>query len=812
MKISLNWLQDFVDVQDFMARPEQLADVLTKAGLEVEEITNLAKDFEFVFTGVILEKAKHPNADKLSVCRVTTGEGVIHQIVCGAQNHKANDKVVVALPGAILPGNFAIKKANVRDVESGGMLCSLKELGLATESDGIEILPENAPVGKPFAEYKGLADVTFELKVTANRADCLSHYGLAREVSCLLGRPLKPISNSLALSSSSTKNAIGLLVKAPELASRYTGRFIQNVKVGTSPDWLKKRIEAVGLKSINNIVDCTNYVMMELGQPLHAFDADQIQGKKIVVDFAKKNDEFKTLDGSVLKLSGDELMIQDAEKNLCMAGIIGGLNSGVSDKTQNIFLESAYFSQTTVRKSARQHGLNTDSSYRFSRGVDPEGSLKALNRATELILKVAGGEAFSEEYDLYPHPIKKEKVSIDIQTVSDRLGYAAQPALFEDFMKRLGCELEKTESSYQIVPPSFRFDLEQGMDLVEEYARLNGYERIPESLPPLSVLPTHHDSGYLMQRRVLDFLLMQGYSSAVFSALSGSASELGFLKNISNLNLAGLKTSEMPVKILNPLNEEQNSLRLGTSFSLYKNLLMNTRQGNEFGRIFEIGKSFFFESSSNYQESWRLGMSAWGQPAGLWQNSQTPIVLELKTAMENLLKSLQISSYQWIQIKNKSESPAFLHPGQCAYLKVEGKNIGFIGSLHPNLLAGEKIRVAAAIAEIDLDLLLKNQPRNYRVDSISKFPKIERDLAFVMPKNLAVGDVLVEIKKQGAPLINKVQVFDLYEGEKLEIGKKSVTFKLVFQDKKDTLRDEVVNQMTEKILKNLQEKFSIDLR
>lgn len=814
MKISLNWLQDFVDIKEFMARPEQLADILTKAGLEVEEIDNKAKQYEFVVTGLILEKSKHPNADKLSVCKVTTGEGVVHQIVCGAQNHQTNDKVVVALPGAVLPGNFAIKKAIVRDVESGGMLCSLKELGLASEGQGIEILPADAPIGKPYAEYKGLADITFELKVTANRADCLSHYGLAREIACLTSKPLKnPWAQSPAkFVDASTKKIFGLDVKAANLASRYTGRYIKSVQVKPSPDWLKKRLEAVGMNSINNIVDCTNYVMMELGQPLHAFDADLVVGQKIVVDLAQVGEKFTTLDGSLLTLKGGELMIKDAEKSLCVAGVIGGKNSGVSDKTQNIFLESAYFAPMSVRKSARAHGLNTDSSYRFSRGVDPEGAKRALDRAAQLITEVSGGEAFSDEYDFYPTPVKKDVVTTSLQTVSDRLGYAADAGIFEDFMTRLGCVLEKSEGVYKITPPSFRFDLEQEMDLVEEYARLHGYEHIPETVPAFHASPTPHDSQYLLQRQVLETLKSLGFSSTQFLALSGSRSEAAFLKNIQNLNAAGLKTSEMPVKILNPLNEEQDCLRLSLAYGLFKNISMNFRQGNESGRLFEIGKTFFYEGPENYKEPWRLGFSAWGHQTGLWSQQATPVVFEIKAAIEQLLSSLNISSYRWASLEHKGEAPSFIHPGQCAHLVVEGKKVGFLGSVHPVILADEKIRVPAAMAELDLEALLKGQPRSYKVETLSKFPKIERDLALVMAKATRVGDVVQLIKKEAGAYLVDAQIFDVYEGDKLEQGKKSVAFRLVFQDKRDTLRDELVQQATEKVLQQLKEKFNITVR
>ncbi|XGC82224.1 phenylalanine--tRNA ligase subunit beta [Bdellovibrio bacteriovorus] len=812
MKISLKWLHDYVDVTEFFQKPEELAEALTRAGLEVEEITNRAKDFNNVVVGHILEKDKHPNADKLSLCRVSTGD-VVHQIVCGAQNHKAGDRVIVALPGAVLPGNFAIKKSAVRGVDSAGMLCSLKELGLAKESEGIAILPADAPIGKPYAEYAGYDDITFELKVTPNRADCLSHFGLAREVACLFGKELKAPKAEPKTSSDSTKSAIGLEVKAFDLCPRYTGRYIKNVKVGPSPEWLKHRLESVGLNSINNIVDVTNYVMMELGQPLHAFDAAFIAGNKVIVDRAVSGEKFITLDGTEKTLTGEELTIRDVQHPACLAGVVGGKNSGVSDSTITIFLEAAYFLPMSARKTSRLHGIDTDSAYRFSRGVDPDGTLRGLNRATALILEVAGGEAYGDHHDFYPNPVKKSPVSISIQTVTDRLGYQAEEHKFVDFMKRLGCQIEKTGETYKILPPTFRFDLEQDMDLVEEYARLNGYEFIPESLPVLKNMPSHHDKAFMLNRSTSELLRAEGYQQAFNFAFVGSKGEKPFLGPMEALKAAGLASSEKEIRIMNPLNEEMDVMRSTLSYGLFKNLNTNFHYGNMNGRLFEIGSSFAVKEDGGYGESSRLGMAVWGRSQNLWNKSlDFPIVFELKGTVEALLKSLNISAYTWVTPANKAEVPAFLHQGQYAQLLVEGKKVGFIGTLHPVLLDDNKIRVPAALAEFDLDLLYKGQPRPYRISSVSKFPVVERDFAFVMPKTLKVGDVLKDIRKAAGGLLLNVDVFDLYEGEKMEPGKKSVAIRLWLQDKNGTLQENQINETTTKVLESLKKNFDLSVR
>lgn len=812
MKISLKWLHDYVDVQDFFAKPEELGEILTRAGLEVEEITNRAKDFNHVVIGLILEKDKHPNADKLSLCRVSTGEGVVHQIVCGAQNHKAGDRVIVALPGAVLPGNFAIKKSAVRGVDSAGMLCSLKELGLAKESDGLEILPKDAPVGKSYAEYGGYDDITFELKVTPNRADCLSHFGLAREVSCLVDRELKTPVSEFKTNNQSTQKKIGLEVKAADLAPRYTGRYISGVKVGPSPDWLKNRLESVGMNSINNIVDVTNYVMMELGQPLHAFDAAFIEGGKIIVDKAVPGEKFVTLDGTEKTLSGSELTIRDTKRAVCLAGVVGGKNSGVSETTKDIFLESAYFVPMSARKTSRSLGIDTDSAYRFSRGVDPDGALRASNRATQLILQVAGGEAFAEPHDFYPHPVKKNFVAMKVQTISDRLGYAADEERFVGYMKRLGCKVEKAGSEYKILPPTFRFDLEQDMDLVEEYARLNGYEHIPETLPVFASAPTLHDKTFMLSRWVSELVRAEGYQQAFNFAFVGSKAEKKFLGPYSALTAAGLSSSEKEIRLLNPLNEELDVMRSSLSFGLFRNLNSNFHAGNMAGRLFEIGRTFT-TGEGTYIENNRLGLVLWGRHENMWSKADNhPLVYEAKAAAEVLLKALNISAYTWVTPANKAEVPAFLHQGQYAQLLVEGKKVGFIGTFHPVLMEENKIRVPGAVAEFDLEALFKGQPRPLRVQSISKFPVVERDFAFVMPQTLKVGDVMKDIRKAAGSLLLNVDVFDLYEGDKMEAGKKSVALRLWLQDKNATLQESQISEVTTKVLESLKKNFDLSVR
>ncbi len=809
MKISLKWLNDFVDVSEFYANPNGLADILTKAGLEVEEIQNRAKDFNQVVVGHIKVKDKHPNADKLSLCQVEIAPGQMTQIVCGAQNHKANDKVIVALPGAVLPGNFAIKKSKIRDVESNGMLCSYKELGLPESGeDGIVILEPNAKVGQSFAEHGGYDDVSFELKVTPNRADCLSHFGLARELGCLLNKPVKSPEVLTKFSKQSTESKMKLTVEEPDLCPRYCGRYIANVKIGASPAWLKNRLEAIGQNSINNVVDVTNYVMHEMGQPLHAFDADLIKGAQIKVRRAEKNEKFKTLKDQELTLSGEELLICDSEKAVALAGVIGGLNSGVSEKTQNIFLESASFNAMSVRKSSRVHGVETDSAYRFSRGVDQSGAMNIMDRAALLIQQVAGGEAFDQAHDIFSKPQVKKPISISIQKVSDRLGYAADEKLFVNYMKGLQIKVEdKGKGEYVMTPPLFRFDIEQDMDLVEEYARLHGYEHIQETIPALKAEPANHDQGYMLSQKLSAMIRTEGFHQAFNYAFTSETSEQKMIGDAAVWKSLGLATDAVPIKIRNPLSEEWGVMRRTLSQGLWKNMMDNVRAGNSFGSLFEIGP-VFSKKDLDFIESKRIGIITWGESLGVFVN-EAPLVFQVKSAVEKLFQNLQISAYSFNQV---GTPPPFLHQGQWASVVVEGQSVGYIGSAHPGWLLNEKIRFPVAMAELDLQSVLKGQPRPIKFKSLSKFQPVERDFAFVMDSAKAVGDLLKEAKKSCGGMLKDFFVFDIYEGDKLSAGQKSVALRAIFQNAETALTDADLQSLSQKVIESAKKSVNASLR
>lgn len=809
MKISLKWLGDHIDIADQKA--QELARLLTSVGLEIEGVENHAESLKNVVVGHILKLERHPNADRLTVCQVDVGDGQPRQIVCGAKNHKEGDKVVATLPGAVLPGNFEIKKSKIRDVESLGMLASESELGLKKESEGILILPADARVGKPFAEYFGLDDVTMEVNVTANRADCLSHLGIARELATLLARPLKSAPDKPAVDAQvSTKSTIALDVRNAKLCPRYAGRVVRGVKVGPSPAWLKARLESVGLNAINNVVDVTNFIMLDLGQPLHAFDVANLQGAKIVVDTATAGEAFTTLDGTKLTLTGDELTIRDGERAVAIAGAIGGQNSGVTERTEDIFVESAAFAIASVRRTARRHGLQTDSAYRFSRGTDPAGVVNALDRACALIAQVAGGRIATDHWDAYPNPVVKTPIRITSAYVAQRLGYPVDGGEMAALYERLGCEVRTEGESLLVTPPAYRVDLEQDVDLVEEFGRLKGYDLIPERLPPMTGAPLSYDKAFSSEQRISELARAAGLSQAVNYGFTASKFQAEVLGSVDAFRAAGLEMDAHPIPVKNPLSEDLDVMRVSLLPGLLRNCFHNTRHGNNGGRLFEIGY-VFRRGPEGYQQDARLGFVAWGAHHGLWDKNpgDTRVFFDLKARLQMMFDKLQISTVQWNPFAN---APAIVHPSQAATIFLEGRNVGYLGTLHPQWAMKEKLRVGVAFGEIDLKALMRGQPRAVKFKPVAKFPAVERDLAFVMPKDMRAQDVASEIKKTAGALLQSIEVFDVFEGGSLPADHRSVAYRMVYQDAKETLSEERLTALQAQIVANVEKKLALKVR
>lgn len=820
MKISLKWLSNYIDIKKFLTDPEgpqKLSALLTQGGLEVEGVENQSQQFKHVVVAKILEMGKHPGADKLTLCKVSTGDKE-HKIVCGAKNHKAGDIVVLAMPGAVLPGDFAIKVSKIRGEESHGMLCSEKELGLPGDSGGIMILPPNAKVGENFAKYAKLDDVIIDISVTPNRSDCLSHFGLAREISGLTGTayefPIVPFTEGRE----STRKLIKVNVDDQDRCPRYAGRVVQNVKVGPSPQWLRVFLEAVGLRSINNVVDITNFVMMELGQPLHAFDMDLLSGPQINVRAAKEGEHLKTLDEQDLKLDGSELVIADGKGPVALAGVMGGEHSGVNNHTRDVFVESAYFIPSTVRRAARRHGMSTDSSYRFSRGIDPDGVNLALNRACQLLGELAGGTVCSDSYDNYPRPIVKSRIPINLEFISQRLGFEVTANEAKKLLERVGCSVTGSGQKLMVNPPQFRADLNIQEDLAEEILRLKGFEQVPEKLPDFGDEPTRDNSRFGLDYRMAETFASMGLNQSVNLSFTSSKFQKSFLgSEPGQPKELGLDYTPEWVEIQNPLNIELDVLRVSLLPSLARNAAHNASHGEARGGLFEISPVFFQKEKEDlkgprpFTEESRAAMILWGEEEGSWfsQVGGAPLFYRLKGVLEGFLEAWR---YKMVRFDKLENVPSFLHPGQSARVFVEGKAVGVIGVLHPLVLEDLDLRVPAVVAELNLELLYTGQPKTTKVKPISKYPSIDRDVAFLTPSELPAGDVKTQLLKAAGKSVVHCEIFDVFSGKGVPAGQKSLAFRLTYQDSTKTLSDDEINAVHQKAVQTVCQKLSLSVR
>ena len=837
MKISLNYLNKYIDLHDFFHKPDELSDILCKAGIEAESWENLSKKFKDLLVVEVKKIKKHPSADRLRLCNVSAdSEFESRSIVCGASNFEEGDKTVLALPGVTLPGGLNIQTQKIRGELSHGMMLSFSELGFApqdAENEGIIVLPKDTPSGKDFADFADLNDIIFEFAITPNRSDCLSHYGLARELSCLLNRPIlkEVLTKRPTDTGSSIKKQLGLEIKQPDLCFRYTGRAVYNITVQPSPIWLKTGLEKLGLKSINNIVDVTNYLMIQTGQPLHAFDLNKLSNK-IVVDFSKKGERFKTLDDNEIQLTGKELCIRDAKNAVALAGVIGGRESGVHPNTKNIFLESACFDPLHVQWVSKYWKMDTDASYRFSRGVDSEMTENVLQEASALIQSLAGGEISKDHHDEYPRPYKSKSISIQQKDLEKRLGLSVDFKKFNTWMTKLNCktELSKQKDSAKVSLPSFRFDLHIKEDLIEEFARLEGYDKIPESNSLIPSLPVglKDVENYHRETQIAKILAGEGFFQCINHSFISKEFSDNFIANSKERFLQDEKSQAVedcvfsylghnettwePVFIKNPLSSEHDMMRISIAPSLFKNAVHNLRHGSPYGRLFELG-FVFSKKQKIYQEHPRLALLAWGQQKGLWSDSKKRLcVYDLKTAISSLLDNLSVINYEWEQVF--TNIPSFMHPGQFMQLKVQGQSCGYIGSIHPLLLQRDKIKTDMSVAELDMKPLLKEEVSRKTFKKFSYFPQVERDISLIVPENLPAGVLIKSLKQIAGALCYDVKLFDSYtiKDKDTNMENRSFTFRLYLQSQNKTLTDQDLTHLQNRILTELKAKWPVKLR
>ncbi|EOZ2280303.1 phenylalanine--tRNA ligase subunit beta [Acinetobacter baumannii] len=791
MKISENWLRTWVNPA---IDSDTLSDQLTMLGLEVDELAPVAKPFTGVVVGEVLTVEQHPDADRLRVTTVNIGSGEPLQIVCGAPNVRAGMKAPVATIGAILPGDFKIKKGKLRGVESQGMLCGASEIDLEDKIDGLLELPDDAPVGVNIREYLKLDDNVIDISITPNRGDCFSIRGIAREVAVI---------NQLQMNEPEIKSVDATITDEKKVvintdgAPRYLGRVIKNVNVkAATPEWMEQALARSGIRTHSILVDVTNYVLMELGQPMHAFDLAKIEGT-VHVRQAKPQEKLQLLNDQEVELQDDVMVIADDQKALAIAGIMGGLASSVTDDTTDIFLESAFFAPLAIAGRARRFGLHTDSSQRYERGVDFELPLIAMNRASQLIQELAGGEfgpiTVAEKADLLP---KREAIELKQAQVDQLLGYKVAAEFITDALTRLGCEVTvQADGEWSVVPPSHRYDMAIYQDLIEEVARIDGYDNIQISLPSMDVqLAKYQDRLEIAQLR--QTVVTLGYQEAISFSFADAKLEKQLNPQVSPLMLA------------NPISSDLAAMRSTLLSSLIPCVQYNLNRQQSRVRFFELGLRFDYQNANSIQDLKQiptLALVAVGsrEPESWHAKPQPMDFFDFKGEVEEILAAGRVK-VEYV----RSERP-WLHPGQSAEILVDGQSIGYLGRLHPSL-ENELDLSTTWVAELDQAAVLQSYVSNFT--ELSRFPSVRRDIALLISDNINVRDIQQLIEKTGGELLDSTWLFDVYTGQGVEEGKRSLAFALLWQHPSRTLEDAEIKSGMDNIIQVLENTYQATLR
>ncbi len=804
MIVTLNWLKEFVD---FDLPAEELAHRLTMAGLEVDAMERLGEGLDGVIVARLQAVEPHPEADRLTLCQVDTGREML-QIVCGARNHKAGDLVALAQVGTILPGEFKIRKSKIRGRESVGMLCSEKELGLAEESAGIMILPAGLPLGEPVFAALGLKDVRFELGLTPNRADCLSVLGVAREVAAMVGQPLRLPAARVEETGEAISGLTSVVVEEPGLCPRYAARLIRGVKVAPSPAWLVRRLEMVGLRSINNVVDVTNLVLVELGHPLHAFDFRLLRGGRIVVRRAGDKEIFTTLDSQPRQLLNSDLTICDGEGAVALAGIMGGENSEIRPETTDILLESAYFNPTAIRRTSKRLGIHTESSHRFERGADIDMVPVALDRAAELILELAGGSVAPGRIDVYPVPMPQRRLTMTVRRTEDVLGLHLDSLEIQRLLRGIGLTVEATAdrdvAALYVTVPAFRHDLEREIDLIEEVARLNGYDRIPVTMPVSRALCHRTPEKQRLVRQTRDLMAAAGFAEVInYSFVSPSI--------LDRLGLSAGDSRRQTVRILNPLTEEQSVMRTTLVGSLLETVTRNLAYRSRDLRLFEVRPVFrprLDEELPAEKKALTAVLCGRREPEGWAQARENVDFYDLKGVTEMILEYLHIDRCSW-----EADSPEpFLHPGKSCTLRRGGVTLGTLGEVHPNILANFEIDLPVFLLDLDLEALAVVAGAYGGFRPLSRYPDVYRDSAFLLDEGISARQVFEVLDRAKGRNAEDINLFDLYRGKGIPEGKKSLAIRVRYRSPEKTLTDEEINLAHGKLVDALCRELGAEIR
>ncbi len=791
MKISQSWLKEYIN---FPHSPEEISDALTMLGIEVEAIDVEGKQFDKFYIGKVLSREKHPNADKLSVCTVTLGQAE-QTIVCGAPNVAAGQTVVVATQGAIVPSaGFEIALRKIRGIESNGMICSRAELSIGDDDGGIWVLPDDAPIGTPLAEYLGVHDVIYEIGITPNRADCLSHIGIAREIAALLSSPLTMNSTEIEPNPKELQS-VKIIIEDTTKCPRYAARIVRNVQIKESPDWLKARLTALGLRPRNTVVDVTNLLLMEYGQPLHAFDYDTIEDAHIIVRTATNGEQFTTLDSKVRTLDNEILMICDAHKPIAIAGVMGGENSEITTKTTSVLIESAYFQPSSIRRTSKKLGINSDASYRFERGVDIDALLIVLDKAATLIAELTGGTIEQGRTDVYPNPTINKSISVRYDRARKIIGIPIENNEMVSLLKRLQFNIiEQNSDMLTVEAPSYRVDIAEEIDLIEEIARLYNYDNIAPDLSSkfpsgIAISPTfakpkaRDDIRSFFTQRGFNEILTYSFLDRVQSAL--------FTDN--------------PIEIANPLGEEFSVMRPAMLPAMMKILERNLRNGQTMLRLFDIGKTFRRSSSDIFikgieeREHLCFALCGIAETEHWSRNTRNTDFYDIKGIAEELLAALSIAKPTF-----KEASASAIYSENVVEIFIKGVSIGSVGELSAEYRAMFGIETPIYAAELNLTALYQAKKVEKRYKTVPHFPAVKRDVAFVVDSAVDAGILQNLLSKTGGELLQSVRVFDVFEGKSLGEGKKSLAFSLTFQSPERTLVEQEVGKAIESMIKEVE--------
>jgi phenylalanyl-tRNA synthetase beta chain len=806
MLISYNWLKEYVNIE---ISPSELADKITKSGIEVEMVESLNKGISGVVVGYVQECIQHPNADKLRVCKVDIGQGEVSQIVCGAPNVAQGQKVAVAVPGAVLPGNFKIKKAKLRGEESHGMICSLQELGVDTKlvpkeyATGIFVMPSDAEPGSDALEYLNLNDHVLELGLTPNRADCLNVLGVAYEVAAILEQDVKLPDTSFTASEEKAEDFISVSIESLEDNPYYGAMIIRDVKIGPSPLWMQNRLMASGIRPINNIVDITNYVLLEYGQPLHAFDYNRLGSKEIVVRRAAEGEHIQTLDDQDRTLKDTHLVITNGKEPIAVAGVMGGATSEVQSDTTNVLLEAAYFASGRVRAASKDLGLRSEASSRYEKGIDRNRVYAAAKRAAALMAEIAGGRVAEGIVEAGKREVNTYTVKMDVSRMNGLLGTSITSEQTAAIFDRLGFSYKESDGIFEVVVPSRRPDITIEADLIEEAGRIYGYDRIPTTYLLSEARPGGLTESQAKRRGIRNYLEGAGLFQAVTYALTTPEKSTHF-------SYSG--DAVYPISVAHPMSEERSTLRMSLLPQLLEVLQYNRNRSMEDLAVYEMG-SVFINRQEVLNDLPEEYVFVSGAVTGvfnehLWQGERKTVdFFVLKGILEGLMSELDLSeriTYESGEIEN-------MHPGRTAIVKLDGIPVGFVGQLHPALQKDLDLK-DSYVFELNATSLVEAETEQMVYQTLPRYPSITRDIALVVDQELPAGDLFTVIQAAGGELLKEVNLFDLYEGEKMEEGKKSLAFSLKYFDPERTLTDEEVVTAHNRVLKSLEEHFGAQLR